>query len=400
MSEYLFEAKTLSGEKVAGMLEADSMKDALEMLKQQNYTPMALEKKRAMWDSITNILNRVSVSDLAVFARQLAIMVEAGFPLIQAIKTSVNQTRNEKLRETLALMAVDLESGLSLSMSTAKHPEIFSRFVVNMIRSGEETGQLNKVLREVAEELEKQKGYQSKINSVLMYPIFVLVMMVAAMIVVMVYVIPQLKSLFEDLGAELPIATKILIWTSDFAVNYWYIVVIITALVIGAIVSFLRSDYGREWKDKYILKVPVVGKLVLMSSMMRFSRTFGMLVEGGIAILDAIEITAGVMENSNFKKAIRGCSVYVEKGIPFSSPLKRNNIFPVVVGQMVAIGEQSGQLAKAMDNLSKYFEEETDTMIKGVFSLFEPLMLVIVGLGVGGLVFAVLLPVFQASQVL
>ena len=294
MSEYLFEAKTLSGEKVAGMLEADSMKDALEMLKQQNYTPMALEKKRAMWDSITNILNRVSVSDLAVFARQLAIMVEAGFPLIQAIKTSVNQTRNEKLRETLALMAVDLESGLSLSMSTAKHPEIFSRFVVNMIRSGEETGQLNKVLREVAEELEKQKGYQSKINSVLMYPIFVLVMMVAAMIVVMVYVIPQLKSLFEDLGAELPIATKILIWTSDFAVNYWYIVVIITALVIGAIVSFLRSDYGREWKDKYILKVPVVGKLVLMSSMMRFSRTFGMLVEGGIAILDAIEITAEI----------------------------------------------------------------------------------------------------------
>ncbi len=400
MSEYLFEAKTLSGEKIAGSMEAASMKDALEMLKQQNYSPMSLEKKRTPLDSIMNILNRVSVSDLAVFARQLAIMVEAGFPLIQAIKTSVNQTRNENLKETLALMAVDLESGLSLSMSAAKHPEVFSRFVVNMLRSGEETGQLNKVLREVADELEKQKGYQSKINSVLMYPIFVLVMMIAAGIVVMVYVIPQLRSLFDDMGAELPLATKVLIWVSDFLFNYWYVVIIAITLVVVAIVSFLRSDFGREWKDRYELKVPVIGKLVLMSSMMRFSRTFGMLVEGGVAILDAIEITAGVMENSVFKKSIRDCSVYVEKGIPFSSPLKRNPLFPVVVGQMVSVGEQSGQLAKAMENLSKYFEEETDNMIKGVFSLFEPLMLVIVGLAVAGLVFAVLLPVFQASQVL
>ncbi|MBU0648426.1 type II secretion system F family protein [Patescibacteria group bacterium] len=292
MSEYLFEAKTISGEKIAGTLEAVDMKEALEMLKQQKYTPLALEKKRTMLDTLMGWMNRVSVGDLAVFSRQLAIMVEAGFPLIQAVKTSVNQTGNEKLKETLALIAVDLESGLSLSMSTAKHPSVFSRFMVNMIRSGEETGQLNRVLREVAEELEKQKGFQSKINSVLMYPIFVLLMMVAAMVVVMVYVIPQLKTLFDDLGAELPLATKMLIAVSDFTVNYWYIVLIGAAIIVGLIVSFLRSDYGLEWKDRNILRVPVVGKLVLMSSMMRFSRTFGMLVDGGIAILDAIEITA------------------------------------------------------------------------------------------------------------
>lgn len=400
MSEYLFEAKSISGEKVSGTLEANDMKEALEMLKQQKYTPLALEKKRTMLDSLMNWLNKVSVSDLSVFARQLAIMVEAGFPLIQAIKTSVGQTRNPRLKEVLALIAVDLESGLSLSMATAKHPDVFSRFMVNMIRSGEETGQLNSVLKEVAEEMEKQKGFQSKLNSVLMYPIFVMLMMVAAIIVVMVYVIPQLKSLFDDLGAQLPVATRVLIAVSDFMVNYWYLVIGIVVAIVAMIVSFLRSDYGRSWKDRYILKLPVIGKLILMSSMMRFSRTFGMLVDSGVAILDAIEITAGVMDSTVFKKAIRDCSPMVEKGIPFSNPLKRNKLFPAVVGQMVAVGEQSGQLGSSMDNLARYFEDETDTMIKGVFSLFEPLMLIIVGVGVAGLVFAVLLPVFQASQMI
>ncbi|MFA4930423.1 MAG: type II secretion system F family protein [Patescibacteria group bacterium] len=400
MKTYLFEAKNVSGEKIAGSLEAEDMKQALELLKQQKYTPLRLEKQRNVMDSLLSVLDRVSVGEMAIFARQLAIMVEAGFPLIQAMKTSVNQTKNTKLKETLALIAMDLESGLSLSMSAAKHPEVFSRFIVNMVRSGEETGQLNKVLREVAEEIEKQKSLQSKINSVLMYPIFVVVMMIAAMVVVMVYVIPQLKALFDDVGAQLPLATRILIALSDFFINYWYLVIIGSVILIFGLYSFFTSDYGRAWRDKYILKIPVVGHLILMSSMMRFSRTFGMLVEGGIPILDAIEITAGVMDNSVFKKSIRDCSPYVEKGIPFSTPLKRDQLFPTVVGQMVAVGEQSGQLGKAMSNLSTYFEEETDMLVKGIFSLFEPIMLVVVGLGVAGLVFAVLLPVFQVSQVL
>jgi type II secretory pathway component PulF len=297
-------------------------------------------------------------------------------------------------------MVMDLEGGLSLSMAASKHPEVFTRFVVNMMRSGEESGKLNEVLKEVAEEIEKQKDYQSKISGVLVYPIFILLAMVAAIVVVMIYVIPQLKALFEDVGADLPWTTKSLIWISDFMVNYWYLLIGGIVLVVFLIGSFLRSDYGVEWKDKYILKVPVIGHLILLQVMMRFSRTFGMLVEGGIPILDAIEITAGVMDNSVYKKAVRSTTQYVEKGIPFSYPLNQNNLFPSVVGQMVAVGEQSGQLGKSMDNLARYFEQETDSMIKGVFSMFEPLMLIIVGIGVAILVFAVLLPVFQVSQVI
>ncbi len=400
MRTYLFEAKNRSGEKVTGSLEAPSMKEALESLKQQNYTPVTLEKQRNIMDTLFSWLDRVSVGDMAIFARQLAIMVESGFPLIQALRTSVNQTKNEKLKETLALMAIDLEGGLSLSMAASKHPEVFTRFIVNMIRSGEESGKLNHVLKEVAEEIEKQKAYQSKITSALIYPIFIFVAMIVAMVVVMVYVIPQLKALFDDVGADLPFTTKAIIWTSDVFINYWYIILGLLGVGIFSIVSFLRSDYGREWKDRYILKVPIIGTLISLSSMMRFSRTFGMLVEGGIPILDAIEITAGVMDNIVFKKAIRETMGYIEKGIPFSTPIKKNPIFPDVVGQMVGVGEQSGQLGKSMENLAKYFEEETDSMLKGVFSLFEPIMLLIVGVGVAVLVFAVLLPVFQVSQLI
>ncbi len=400
MRTYLFEAKNRSGEKVTGSLDAPSMKEALEMLRQQNYTPVSLEKQRSMTDTLFSWLDRVSVGDLAVFARQLAIMVESGFPLIQALRTSVNQTKNEKLKEVLALMAIDLEGGLSLSMAAAKHPEVFSRFVVNMIRSGEESGKLNEVLKEVAEEIEKQKAYQSKITGALVYPVFIFIAMIVAMVVVMVYVIPQLKSLFDDVGAELPFTTKAIIFTSDVFINYWYILIGLLAVAIFAVVSFLRSDYGKEWKDRYILKVPIVGNLITLSSMMRFSRTFGMLVDGGIPILDSIEITAGVMDNVVFKKAIRNTTDYVEKGIPFSVPLKKDALFPVVVGQMVGVGEQSGQLGKSMENLARYFEQETDALLKGVFSLFEPVMLLIVGLGVAVLVFAVLLPVFQVSQLI
>jgi len=400
MKTYLFEAKTKAGEKISGSIDAADMKEATDLLKDKGYTPVWLEKKRGIGDYLFSWLDRVSTGDMAIFTRQLAIMVESGFPLIQALKTSVSQTRNDKLKETLALIVMDLESGLSLSMAASKHPEVFSRFIVNMMRSGEESGKLNEVLKEVAEEIEKQKDYQSKITGVLVYPIFILLAMVAAIIVVMIYVIPQLKSLFEDVGAELPWTTKTLIWTSDFMINYWYILLIGVILIVFLIGSFLRSDYGIEWKDKYILKIPVIGRLILLQVMMRFSRTFGMLVEGGIPILDAIEITAGVMENSVYKKAVRGTTQYVEKGIPFSYPLNQSDLFPSVVGQMVAVGEQSGQLGKSMDNLARYFEQETDSMIKGVFSMFEPLMLIIVGIGVAILVFAVLLPVFQVSQII
>lgn len=400
MKSFVFEAKTATGERVAGSLFAEDMKEALETLKQQNYTPLTLEKKRGIFDAALALFDRVTVGDMAVFMRQMAIMVEAGFPLIQAIKNSVSQTKNNHLKETLAMMAIDLESGLSLSMSVAKYPDVFTRFMVNMIRSGEESGKLNDVLREVAEEIEKQRSFQSKINGVLMYPAFVGIMMVAAVVVVMVYVIPQLKTIFDDLGAKLPLATRVLIYCSDFMLNYWYIMLVGIGAVAFFIFSFLHSDTGKDWKDKYILKMPIIGNLIVMTTMVRFSRTFGMLVEGGIPILDAMEITAGVMDNSIFKKAIRGCTESVEKGIPFSYSLKRNPIFPSVVGQMMSVGEQSGQLGKSMTNLSRYFEEESDNMIKGVFSLFEPIMIVIVGLGVAGLVFAVLLPVFQVSQLL
>jgi len=400
MKTYLFEAKTKTGEKIAGSIDAVDMKEATDMLKEKGYTPVFLEKKRGITDYLFSWLDRVGTGDMAIFTRQLAIMVESGFPLIQALKTSVNQTRNDKLKETLALMVMDLEGGLSLSMAASKHPEVFSRFIVNMMRSGEESGKLNQVLKEVAEEIEKQKDYQSKVTGVLVYPIFIMLAMVAAIIVVMIYVIPQLKSLFEDVGADLPWTTTALIWTSDFMINYWYILIGGIILMVFLIASFFRSDYGIEWKDKYILKIPVIGRLILLQVMMRFSRTFGMLVEGGIPILDAIEITAGVMDNSVFKKAVRDTTQYVEKGIPFSYPLNQNKLFPSVVGQMVAVGEQSGQLGKSMDNLSHYFEQETDSMIKGVFSMFEPLMLIIVGIGVAILVFAVLLPVFQVSQLI
>lgn len=400
MRTYLFEAKTTTGDKVVGSLDAEDMREALELLKQQNYTPLALEKKRGMIDSWLSVFEKVNVRALAIFSRQLAIMVEAGFPLIQAIKTSVAQTSNEKLKETLAMMAIDVESGLSLSMSMAKYPDVFSRFMVNMVRSGEETGKLNQVLKEIAVEVESQQKFQSKIGGVLVYPAFVILMMVAAVIVVMIYVIPQLKGLFDDVGAQLPWTTKLLIAFSDFFVNYWYLILIGVIVIVSAIVIFLRSDYGRDWKDRNVLKLPIFGKLVVSSSMVRFARTFGMLVDGGIPILDAIEITSGVMDNIVFKRAIRDCTTTVEKGIPFSNPIRRNPLFPTVVSQMIGVGEQSGQLGKSMTNLAGYFEEELDNMIKSVFSLFEPLMLIIVGIGVAGLVFAVLLPVFQLSQVM
>lgn len=393
---YTYRARTKNNQMVTGVVQAASIDAAKKILIANELTPLSVSVPRGFSDYVP-FFNKVSLKDRSLFARQLSTMIEAGLTLTQALRLLVRQSKRGKLKGVLESILNDLQDGFSFSTSLAKFPDTFDSIFINVVKSGEATGKLEQVLQQLATNMEKEVAVTSKIKGALFYPIFIIIAMIGVGALMMVKVIPQLRDVFIESGKDLPLSTKILIGLSDFMVARWYVLIV---LIIGGIIglrAFLRSDLGTRLWSQYSLKVPVAGGIIVQSSMARFGRLLGMLLSSGVPLLEALHLINDSFTNKVYQWGIAQVALQVERGVPMSVPISENPIFPIMVGQMVAVGEQTGKMDEVMTRLAVYYEGEVDAKVGGLSSLIEPMVIVILGIGVAWLVIAILLPIYQIS---
>ena len=343
---------------------------------------------------------RISRKDRVFFARQLAVMLESGLLITQAIRSLIEQTKNPLMRELLEDILVDLENGLKFSAAIKKHPHVFSEVFTSVVASGETTGKLDTVIDMLADELERDQGFRSRVIGALLYPGFIVAAMIVVGIIVVTKIVPSLETVFKEANTELPWTTLTVVAITNSLINYWYVYIIVLAVGFFGLTNYLRSDSGRRTFGSLLLKMPVFGQLLVNMEMARFTRIFSLMIEVGVPIIQVIDCVAAVLDNILYREALGVVARNVERGSPIAQSLQRHNIFPIIITQMIAIGEQTGKLEQVLKKLANYYEDETNQSIKNITALTEPIIFVIVGLGVAFLVFSIIVPIYNLPRVI
>ncbi len=398
MAKFVYEAKNDRGQLVRGEVQAANESVAEKLLLRNKLVASSIEPVKSFLSSL-DFFNKVGVKDRSQFARQLATMIDAGLPLVQALNIIMIQTKRPNIHSVIGSTIRDLESGYSFSTALAKHPEAFDHVFISIVKSGEATGKLDQVLLELAEQLEKDSAFAGRIKGALAYPIFIISAMLGVGALMMVKVIPTIKGIFEEAKTELPLATRILIAMSDFLVHWWYILIIGVIAVIVGLKLFFATNTGKVMLDKLALKAPIFSTTVVSVMMARLTRTLGLLVASGIPILESLRIVSEAIGNSVYQEGLEEVRSQVERGIPMSVPLMKNEKFPPLFGQMISVGEQTGRIDSMLNNLAKFYTEEAETRLKSISSLIEPMVMLVLGVGVAVLIFAILVPIYNISSI-
>lgn len=397
MAEFVYKSKDLKGEEHSGEVQAPDIHSAAMLLRKKGLIVISVKPKGvSSVKFLDKILNRVGFSDLVVITRQLATMISSGLVLSEAIDILEEQQTNKTLKKALEEVSQDIKGGITLAQALGRHPDIFPKLYVNLVKSGEASGKLDQVFLQMADGLEKQREFQARVRGAMIYPTVVLGMMVVVVIIMMVFVIPKLVSLYQQSTIDLPLPTKILITTSNLFVNFWWLGLI---LIVGggiALNRWSKTPSGNFFLGKLILKLPIVGKVVSNVTLTNFNRTFGLLTSAGIPLLESIGIVTDLTDNPVFRKALKEAYLGVEKGLPFSSLLTAS-IFPKIVPQMVKVGEETGKVDEIFFKLAEYFESESDHLIKNLTVAIEPIVLIILGIGVAFLVISIILPIYKLT---
>lgn len=397
MAEFVYRAKDIHGANQTGNIKTTDAHQAASTLRKKGLIVISLKEKAENQRNFLNkFLNRVSFSDLVMITRQLATMVSSGLVLSDSIDILQEQQNNPTLKKTLEGISQDIKGGLTLAQALGKYPEIFPHLYVNLIKAGEASGKLDQVLLQMADGLEKDKEFQAKVKGAMIYPVVVLSMMFVVIIIMMIFVIPKLTTLYAQSTIELPLPTKILIGTSNLFINYWWLGLIIC---IGGAIGFQRWNKTEEGKyviGRMLLKLPIVGRIITNVTLTNFNRTFGLLTSAGIPLLESIGIVTDLTDNPVYKKNLKAAYNGVERGLPFSS-LLTSEIFPKIVGQMVKVGEETGKVDEVFFKLADYFESEADHLIKNLTVAIEPIVLIILGVGVAFLVISIILPIYKLT---
>jgi len=401
MRKFRYEAKDTQGKRLIGKVEATDDQTAARLLKQRQLVIIKLqEEKPSAFSFLAAKIHRgVSTKELANFTRQLSTMVTAGLPLTEALQTLQAQG-SLALSQVTSQVLVDVEAGKSLADAMEKHPQVFSRVYVALIRAGETAGALDNILKRLAENTEKQREFQSKIKGALIYPAIIVCGMVVVGAVMMLFVIPRLTSFYQEFGAELPIATQILINISSFSVKFWWVLLFILALTVMLYHRVFRRIVAWQFYfDNLLFRLPIIGPLRKQVILAEFSRTLGLLIGSGIPIIEALNIVAEAVGSLNLEKDIKAAARQVEKGFPLAYALSsRSDLFTETLPRMLATGEQTGKVDEVLLCLSTYFESESEQSIKGLTAAVEPLIMIILGVGVGFLVIAIILPIYKLTS--
>ena len=399
MSIYKYRARSRENKIINGAVEAINEAEAAELLREKGMYVLSLDQSREGNKKSWNVnLGKVKHKDVVVFSRQLAVMISATVPIVQALRILAKQTANPLFIEKIIDMANDVEGGMKLSSAMSRSKKTFSNFYVSMVKSGETSGRLDEVLEYLADQMEKDYDLISRIKGAMIYPIFVLSGMVVVGFIMMAFVIPKMTTLLTESGAELPFLTKILIAVSDFIANN-YIFIFIAAIIAFLIVRvWTRSKAGKIAWDTIKVQVPLFGPLFKKIYIDRFTRSLSTLIKGGVPIAAALRITAEVVDNQAYQELIMQTVLEVEGGNSLATVFVKSELMPTMLPQMMIIGERTGKLDLVLEKLSGFYSREIDNMVNALTSLIEPLILVIMGVGVGVMVAAIMLPIFQLAQ--
>ena len=340
---------------------------------------------------------KITIKNKAFLARQLATMIASGLPLNKAINILADQERNPKLKEILVGVLNNLEAGSSFSTAAARYPALFDKVFVNVVVSGETVGRLSDVLAQLAEQYEKDGEFSGQVKGAFAYPAFIISAMLIVGGIMMVYIVPQLESIFKEANAKLPLPTQIIISISSFLQHDWILLILGIVALFFVLRAYFASAAGKRLVDLAQISIP--GNIGVEISMARMAQTLGMLVQSGTPIIEALNVTADVLDNIYYKELLEDAVSQVKRGIPLSVPLSQSKYFPPIVSQMVSVGEQTGELDKILMNLGQYYQGEVDDKLKNISTLVEPVIIVIIGIAVGFLVYAILIPIYNIAQI-
>ena len=356
------------------------------------------EKRQLSLSVYLHNAQKVSTIDIVIFTRQLAVMLDAGIPIVQALRALGEQVHTDYFAEVIHSIAEEVESGSSLHKAMLRQENVFKELYLSLVNAGEKSGNLVAVLRRLAETLQRENTFKSKVKGAMIYPLVIICVMLAVIVLMFVFVIPQLQTLYDELGADLPTTTKVLLAVSDATVSYWWLFLIIIMVGMFFLRRAINTEQGQEAKSKVILKLPIFGMLTKQMELTSFTRTLSMLISSGLPILDALDISKKTMNNRVFQNGVDTAAQAVEQGGSLGEEIYRNKNFPSMLAEMVRVGEQTGKLDDVLNDLAQYFESEALRTVDNLSSLLEPVVMVILGVGVGFLVISLILPIYSLTS--
>jgi type IV pilus assembly protein PilC len=398
MPQFVYVGRDQAGKKVKGKVEAKTKEIAATILRQKGFFIVSVtDSSESVFNELQAAMSKVKKDDVVNFTRQLATMINAGLPMIQAFSILESQAK-PAMKKVVKRLQRDIEGGSNLGDALAKQGDVFDTVYIALVKAGEAAGALDTILNRLADTLEKQKEFRAKTKGALIYPGIVFTAMIVVMLIMMIFVVPKMTDLYSDFDAELPAATQFLMDFSAFLRNQWY--VLGGAIFLGWFLlrSWRKTAQGHyEW-DKLMLRVPVFGTLRQKILVTEFSRTLSLMISAGISLLQALDIVKEGLDNEVYRQAVLQAKSDVEKGKQLSKSLERQALFPLLLPQMVLVGEETGQLDDVLTKLAKYYESETETAIKGLTTAIEPMIMVVLGLGVGFLIIAIVMPIYNLTS--
>lgn len=400
--KFNFKAKNISGEMKEGVVEAADKDAAVAVLQKNKLFPIFIREENTenLKKVFLKYFDRVTEKEKVIFFRQLSVLIEAKVPIITALVAINDQSLSRYFKEIIGEVIKDIEDGATLADALFRHPDTFSPLIVNIIRAGESSGNLVKSVSYIADNIERNYTLSSKVKSAMAYPAVVMVVFLVIGFLVMTVIVPRLVTMIKDLNAEVPWYTKILISGGEFMGAYWWAVLILIVGIFGGFAYYLSTEEGKKEWDYIKLKIPVVGPIFRYLYISRFAENLSVLLSGGIPIIKALGIVSSVVGNRAYEKILLKTAEEVKLGGNMSDELKRYELVPSMVAHMIKIGEESGQVDSVLNHINRFYSQEVDVMTKSLSTLIEPILMIIIGIGVGFLTVGVLMPIYNiASQI-
>lgn len=399
MSKFNFKAKDGRGNLVADSMIAENQREVITTLRRRGLVVVNIEEVAAKGRKRRSA-RRVRIGDLAIFARQLSTMVNAGLPLLDSLRTLYEQIESYGFQQVIGDVVSQVESGSSFAEAVTAHPNIFGSFFISMVRAGEASGELAEILIRIADYLESVNSLRRKVKMAMIYPSIISIMAVLITLVLLLKVIPIFEDIYRDLGATLPVPTQILILISTILRRWFWLIIIGAVVGLMFLGRFKKTERGREIFDRIKLRIPIFGQLFHKVAISRFSRTLGTLIKSGVPILGSLEIVKQVSGNKIIESALNVAGERIREGKSIEDPLSKSGVFPPMVVKMIAVGEKSGRLEEMLEKVSFYYDEQVATMVAGLASLIEPLLIALLGVVIGGIVMCMFLPIFRLSSII
>ena len=398
----VFHYRAHKGEEMSdGMVEAPNIEAASEILGDRGLSIIDIEAVPGDGKKLSfnlAIFQKVKPKEIVVFSRQLSVMISATLPIVQALKILIKQTEDVYFKSVISEIADEVDGGQKFSIALGKHRKVFSNFYVSMIKSGETSGKLDEVLQYLADQLEKDYDLRSKIKGAMIYPVFIISGLIVVGIVMMIFVIPKLTEMLTASGQELPIATRILIGTSSFMREYWWLIIIIVVALIVGFRFILKTKGGRKFFDVLLIKLPVFGKLFQRIYLVRFTRSLATLVVGGVPLTTGLKIVNEVVGNVAYQEIIEETITTVEDGESVAKVMLESDLVPNLVSQMMSVGEKTGRLDEVLSKVAEFYSREIENIVSNLTSLIEPFIMILIGVAVGGMVAAIILPMYNLAN--